>query len=121
MARRLTIGLGLALACCVMVAGWVWLRRAPVQPEIAQPARRGSGERRTRPAVQPPSALSSSAGYPLPDASTDLGISPAVACEPRATKACHRGDVHWFDSCGRATELIEACAGRLCFDIACAP
>lgn len=42
-------------------------------------------------------------------------------CAPRAAKACEAGDVYWFDACGGRQELVEACQGRPCLDIACAP
>ena len=43
------------------------------------------------------------------------------ACESYARKACHQGDVWWLDSCGVATERVEACDGRACLGVGCAP
>jgi hypothetical protein len=47
-------------------------------------------------------------------------MEAAPVCTPRAGKACHEGDVFWFDSCGRATDRVEDCHGRACLGITCA-
>jgi hypothetical protein len=42
------------------------------------------------------------------------------ACLPRAHKACHEGDVWWFDSCGDAEARAESCDARGCTGFSCA-
>jgi hypothetical protein len=41
-------------------------------------------------------------------------------CAARSSKACHDGDVWWFDGCGEAQELAESCEGHSCNQGSCA-
>lgn len=74
--------------------------------------------RMSRPRAAPKPALA-----PVLDAavSSEPAKPEALDCAPRASKACAEGDVYWFDACGERGERVEACHGRACLDIACAP
>jgi hypothetical protein len=64
-------------------------------------------------------ALSSSVNAVLVE---DLECSPCecISCSPRAYRDCLDGAAYWYDSCGRASELIDACAaGHGCFGGEC--
>jgi hypothetical protein len=122
MARRSARGIWFGLSCVVAISWWLVFGRAWLQPDRPQlhapvvidaplPPRPGS------PARAP---LDSQA--PAPQTPEVPSRPPAArVCEPRAAKACNGGDVFWFDSCGRATDRVEACGGRRCLGISCAP
>jgi hypothetical protein len=83
-------------------------REAPTLPASPGVAPRARAPRPPRPAK----GASNASGPVAPAAS---------ACAANARKACHDGDVWWFDGCGRATERVEACDGRPCLGVGCAP
>jgi Pregnancy-associated plasma protein-A len=64
------------------------------------------------------------AGTPAPpriDEPPRMTPAPPTVCRPRAHKACHDGDVYWFDSCGQPSVEAESCSGRGCNGISCQP
>ena len=47
-----------------------------------------------------------------------MGGNMMEECTPNATRACHEGNVHTFDSCGNVGGLVEACRNG-CLDAQC--
>lgn len=96
---------------------------SPVPPSVAPEVRSAAGSAATAPPVRPTPPPKRSAAQSVSEERPRPSQTPAPTenCPPRASKDCHEGDVYWFDGCGRATALAEACDGRACLGISCAP
>jgi len=99
---KLFLALFLAIACLIVLLEWDFgaAHRPAPDPELVS-----SNE-------QDASAPTSMDG--------PLHPTQRVVCLPRAHKACHAGDVWWFDSCNQPEALAEGCGGRPCTGFSCA-